>query len=354
MNIENYIDKLRDDGSITINLLCTMQCNFECDHCMYFCSPQRDSKYMSNSVLSDIKEQVNYLQSLDLSVSVNLIGGEPTLNFREFERILNEVTRWEVGIEMTTNGWFLKSAGSTRRFLEIVQPYIDNDGEGLGGYNNQHGLSFSVRISNDEYHTPFRKFNVESALKNIWESCSDDPVLYKETPICATCYEEITDWNEPTPCCDSYIEYDYEEYFNQRIPEPCDGDPWIYTESTKYNQGSSGVIAIGRARHWGRINHSYKNGCYYMTDKLTYTPKGVLTDFCCKGSWMERGTVKDNPIILLMLCSKFKKDNQDYLSCSECRSLCQEWTDDTQETSEWSKAYAKLYKKLEKFELIGV
>jgi hypothetical protein len=123
------LDKARQD-EILISLMLTRKCPFECDHCFYGCSPRESGAYISDEVLSLVHDFYNELNTLEIKVRINLIGGEPTTNLSQFERVLSTGMEWEdfegqpVKVEMVTNGWWLHRENSARRFFEIVKPYV--------------------------------------------------------------------------------------------------------------------------------------------------------------------------------------------------------------------------------------
>ena len=169
-------------------------------------------------------------------------------------------------------------------------------------------------------------------------------MLYSSYPVCNDCCadlepEDINQDDDTCKKCDSYIEHEYKEEFNCHIPQPNENDPWIYVEDHKYD----GVIAIGNAESWGNINHSFGDGCYLNDNKLTYTPDGILTDICCKGSWLNAGSVRDDPIVLLEMANRFKENKKP--DCRNCRDLSEEYINDT-----WDREIEIVYLKLGEYE----
>jgi len=324
INLDSFVED--HDDSVTICLFVTQSCNFECRHCMYGEKLTNSATYMSNEILWEVRNQIEILQSLDIPVTVNLIGGEPTLNLNEFERVLDHVARWDVQIEMTTNGWFLRSLELTEKFLKIVRPYIDTQ-------YSEDGLT--IRISNDDYHTEQRGFDVKQAFDSIWD---DGELFYEKDYYCPDCAEWFDDEDKPDddicPHClenndeEIYLDFDYRDSgFYIDDPRQADDLQWMYIENNdrKYQLGT-GVISIGNGQGWGSINHSWDSGCYKNVSTLTYTPEGQLTDICCRGSWLNLGNVYDNPITLILLAEKFKQEMKPH--CSTCHSDAEYWKEE--------------------------
>jgi hypothetical protein len=287
---------------------------------MYECGTEFKG-WMSDKVLWAVKGQIDSLQELGVHAGINLVGGEPTLNLDRFEHILSQVMRWDVGVEMTTNGWWMNKPSTIRRFMDIVRCYVDPDGHGL---ETRDGLPFSVRISNDQFHDAFRPEGLQGqrlewALSNLWER-DEDGVFYKTKWYCGECDTyRASEWCPKCEedCCDIY-----EEEVCQRPPEPDGDDPWICVESIRSSwRGWATVIPNGR----GRIGGHNDVGCrdYSNADSLSYLPNGRLMDVCCKGSWCEFGTVYDDPLLLLELAKTFTERTKP--SCSGCRELATEW-----------------------------
>ena len=321
---KRYLDTVRED-TVNINLLLTMQCQFSCDRCFYFSSPQMARGYMSDEVLMGVREQAQWLHDHDVGVTINLIGGEPTLNWTEFERVFERVVRWYddgiiYSIEMTTNGWWLKSVRHTRKFFEIVARHTPGFGMDDG---------FSVRISSSQYHDPFRPrfLQGEGALKRrlsaVWEYEEEFKIFYEEEEVCATCGEPPWDWetDECTdPECDG-TQSEYEETWSwpwQPIPQPDSiHGGWIYVDEQRDRMAT---IMTGKA---ARLGFGEDRSEHCRNNVLTYKPDGVLNDVCCRGSDLPIGTVFDKPIKLLYLASRFFKEARP--TCAGCAEDAREW-----------------------------
>ena len=109
---------------------------------------------MSNADIDSIMALAGELEQAGYSVCLNLIGGEPTKDLQQFSRILNCFSNHSacgrVNFEMTTNGWFLRSWESLCKFAAAAGQFIRE-------------REMSIRISNTEYHDPFRSY-VEKRL----------------------------------------------------------------------------------------------------------------------------------------------------------------------------------------------
>jgi hypothetical protein len=318
------IDLEKHQDTVTISLLLTQQCNFHCSHCFYDCGKEQPSEYMSRDVLYKVRQQVNRLMELDIPVSVNLIGGEPTLDLDKFEEILNEVMRWDVEVQMTTNGWWFHEVETCQRFFEAVGRWVyDGSMEDCGP------CGFSVRISNDEYHDKFRPHwlqndKLRGELDNLWDY-DEREVFYTMKWYCPECRKEWESEDRPDddecPDCGCYLETEDEQVMLNIPPRP-DGDmPWLYVER---RGESSGIIPSGGRGTWGSNDAGAKGWCY--PHELSYLPDGTLMDICCKGSWCEFGTVEDDPLVLLEVSKRFTEEVEP--SCRECRERAEEWKEE--------------------------
>ena len=123
----DILSDARND-EITIILLLTRKCPFECAYCFYGCSPRESGSYISDAVLQSAHDFYDELNRLEIKARFNLIGGEPTTNMREFARVFETVTSWydftvaPARVEMVTNGWWLHRRETAERFFEILKP----------------------------------------------------------------------------------------------------------------------------------------------------------------------------------------------------------------------------------------
>jgi organic radical activating enzyme len=141
---------------VVIEPFLTKKCNWKCGHCMYDCSPKSSNDFISDQILDKLKKQVDFLQKLNIPVTINLLGGEPTLQFDKLKHVVDVVSSWNVAITMPTNGWWLVDNSSTKKFMNVFEDLISKDGSGRSS-NNGNGLW--VRISDEQYHSVWRKGN---------------------------------------------------------------------------------------------------------------------------------------------------------------------------------------------------
>lgn len=310
------LEKARDESHVTISLLLTRRCNFECAHCFYECSTKFRG-YMGFDVLSAVEEQALRLRELDIYPEINLVGGEPTLNMEAFGAILHEVMSWNFPVTMTTNGWWLHREKTARQFFNTVAPYVPVDGAG-------HGMEeLCIRISDDKFHDEFRPHWLQNGklshrLNGVWEW--DNEILYEQVLMCPVCHDEFK--NPPKddlcPDCGEYLEYEYYEALDHHLPQPHPDDPWIYVEHRSMNRP---VAPLGRAKYFGWA----EIGCdkYSQAKELSYLPNGKLMDICCKGAWCEFGTVWDDPLLLLTISDTFVRERKP--RCYFCREEAEDW-----------------------------
>jgi hypothetical protein len=319
---------VRTDGT-TISLMLTEQCNFHCDHCFYGCGMHKPKGYMSSKNVLKAIDMAETLSSMNIRISINLIGGEPTLNLKEFKRIFDLVyTAWDPGnidIEISTNGWWLKKASTAIKFFQVVERAACNAPGGI-----EEG--FSVRISNDQYHRWQSNTDLEAQFNDLMETGAiyDDPVLYKEVPYCSKCNHEFkTRYPRRCPKCGTWddIYYEYETLI-ELPPTDLDQLCWIFVQSNKYDNGVDGIIPSGERGHFGRNIKTcgVTDVLYSNADKLTFLPNGKHTDGCCKGSLMPFGDLDDNPFILLALNHQFTVECEP--TCLTCRSDAAQWAID--------------------------
>jgi hypothetical protein len=296
MNIERYRYK-----TVFVELLITEYCNFMCEHCMYDSGTHQSSEYMSDEVLEKIEKQVVFLKKIGAFPCVNILGGEPTINFEKFSHILDIVNSWDCAITISTNGWWLASEKATEKFFAIVGKYVTR----LGG--------FLVRVSNDPYHEKIRKIkNIEHALQKIFANES----LVKKL----------------------------------NIPDRIKSNFWIFEQN--WSAGYYYVSPNGRGKDITNLDYILEVAgskfCFHDLDKgkieqIHYNPKGEVTDGCGYGSWYNFGTVDDNIIFIIEIIQQYKRDRlnsgEEY-NCYTCREMVNEWKDE--KLAEIREAYCNL------------
>jgi hypothetical protein len=342
-----HLEKYKEDG-VTISLLLTEACTFACRHCMYECSPKSDPVYMGDDMLYKVKQQVDLLQDLEIKVIINLIGGEPTMDMEKFAHVLNIVGHWPVDLEMTTNGWWLADSDATKRFMEIMAPYVEESGR---SECMETGDRISVRISNDPYHNEFRPHyltgaaipyyatgqgdKLHTALEGIWE---DGTLFDEEVCVCPECGEKLPDGY----CEDCGVdgEYEFPDEDTVYAPPPDSSDPWIHVEPFYTN--TSGIAPNGRGVGVSTMSDSGSKGSGGVTF-LTYLPDGRLMDVCGRGSWCEFGTVDDSPIFLAEVTKEFFRQREDGSGCWDCRFQADLWRTDHLEETRKAKAHLNTF-----------
>ena len=279
------LNTLRKDG-LLIELLITKKCNMSCVHCMYECGPQCSADYMSNDTLEKVKRQVTFLDSVRSSSTINLIGGEPTINLNEFERIFNKVFEWNTNITISTNAWWLSSEKTTKRFFDIVSKIIPGTGESI---SKNTGRRFAVRLSNDPYHYIQREIkDLDAALVIALEH-------------------------------------------NKNIPVPADKDPWIFAQPLHEKRWV--VMPNGRGRNVSPLwEWEDQNFCFHAKgggiEHVHYEPNGEVSDGCGYGSIYDFGTADDNILYIIEMIRKYKRYRKDcgrVYNCYNCRKMVQEW-----------------------------
>lgn len=273
-------NEFEDVGNFTVSIMLTNSCNFHCAHCMYDCTMPKRVHYISMKNLQNILEQASRLAREDVNVSINLVGGEPTLRMDKFKERLGLVFDYfDFDVNMTTNGWWFDKESTTRQFFNIITPYVDSNGT---------GEQLSIRISNDTYHRPFRKYDKYS-FKERFDSFLEEgytDVLYK---------------------------YSSKEYI-----QPNDRWPYIYSESDTNNYA---VIPNGRGVDCSYI---YTGEChmYGTPDSITYDQYGNITDVCCRGSNLRIGNSNTDIFRAIRTIRKFLLYNkQNHVRCTNCKEV---------------------------------
>jgi len=264
-----------------IELLITKQCNLACGHCMYSCDMNQPSGYMSEEVLAGVKRQVDMLEQLGIYSEINIIGGEPTLNLNEFERVFNTVSSWGTKVQISTNGWWLNSDKNTKRFLDIVSPRIPKNGL---------RKDFVVRISSDMFH-------VERKESLAWKDSLQRLSELRQTDNPADLYSS--------------------QY-------------WMFIQP---NFTNNIIFANGRGREQSNLPKDISFCLWPLDPRIHYNPWGNIEDVCGNGSIYDFGTVDDNMLFIVKLIyeyrewrsKKFKKGR--LFTCYDCRESVQEWKD---------------------------
>jgi sulfatase maturation enzyme AslB (radical SAM superfamily) len=267
--------------SVCISILLTEKCNFTCEHCFYGCGPHKSPKYISHRHLRYIEDMTAKLNcEYGIASTVNLIGGEPTVNLKQFDRVCewaDELNDQGVNIEMTTNGWWLEKPSTTYRFLKSIQRF-------------DYSLStdtISIRISNDRFHDRWHKLDTPYRyILDSLVSCNEHP------------YGNMFE--------DEYHYFDMSKLNNV-----------IFVDQ---DRDESQVVPAGVRGTFGYDDRGSDRRCSFGSS-ISFKPNGKMYDGCGCGSDMPFGTVYDDPVVLMCLESYFinnviRKDN---VSCIDCR-----------------------------------
>lgn len=319
-------------SDININLLITERCNFECDHCMFVSGPKRSSAYLTPEVWIWLGDHIEELHEAGHHVNINLVGGEPTLDMVEFEwrfQMTTDLCR-DTGAswEMSTNGWWLESREMTEKFVRIVGPFLEE--------------CCPVRISQSDYHTPFRSDQVNRLFEMMLHrnphgfSLLDiaDEDLWDGQHLHEGCGGEV-EWDEDQcgDVCQECGEVDPDRpygisYYDQEALRS------IYVDnqtSSGYggNGGPGKISATGRATMWG-----YQEPTCYPYDEddpetiwLTIDAKGHMRDFCCNGgSTVRLGPAVNRPLSEWVDIAKgfLKRVKRNNITCRDCPAFSRE------------------------------
>jgi hypothetical protein len=249
---------------------------------------------MSDNILLKVKKQVDFLEEMGIPTCVNLVGGEPTLNFDKFEYIFKEVSNWNCSLIMSTNGWWIQSDKFTKRFFDIVKNKVISL-ENYEGNRAKDNKLIAIRLSEDPYHDSQRR------IKNLEGRLSD--VL-----------------------------------FELNLPKVTRDFRWIRTEYQDVRDLGQKVIIFpnGRGKNVSTLKQFLnKNNLperYCFADcafsSVHYLPNGEIADGCGRGSVYNFGTVDDNILFIMAMILKYKEErfqNAEIYNCYNCRKMVQKW-----------------------------
>lgn len=269
---EDFEQARESSPHVLINLLLTHKCNLKCAHCMMEAGPDRPAAYLSEDAWLDIAGFAAELKQLGLSVEYNMVGGEPTLNLNEFERVCNLLASTGDCVEMTTNGWWMADVRNINKVAKALLPLLESQ------------QMESVRISNSAYHDtwrskgwkPSRIANYKPALvDNLWDWSSEDGLL--------GALDEDT------------LIYDEEMAWRTRLNHHAIGllDEVLHADK----QDAHGVTSTGRALENQLTWKSSSCGRY---DRLmfTFNPDASIHDLCCNGGKVAAGHARENLALL--------------------------------------------------------
>jgi hypothetical protein len=299
MTGNELVNALSSIEEITVNLLLTRRCNYECAMCMYASSPRMPKDEFRGEDLYAVKEFIDAITMVlrpETGISVKLVGGEPTLNMDHFAWVLDTVSRWErplpdgadwvngISVEATTNGWWLESAESTAAFARATHRIFAHDG-------------LSMRISNSAYHDEFR----HERIRRLFQADSRPPSYGKRQPSKLEDFlEEMLSeqWEEDED--GNFVEHRDAWMINEL--RKAAGDCLLYIDSKM--EGPNKISPVGRAKTNGiGIQDGY---CHPTAEaKFTFMPTkegerpGRLYDPCCNGGKVPLGFADEGVDLLL-------------------------------------------------------
>jgi organic radical activating enzyme len=276
---------------ITIEPFLTKKCNFKCGFCMYDCSSKSSDEFISDEMLSKLKKQVDFLQALNIPVTINLLGGEPTLFFDKLKHVVDIVSTWNVCITMPTNGWWLERNSSTEKFMGIFKDLVVNGN--CFDSNNGHGLG--IRISDEKYHQTWRRGNNNK---------------------------------------EHFTEIFYDPKYSHLRPD--EKYPWIQWQTLNPNylinphgrganiSNMKEQLSIKENVPWRFCTQEYNN----MTlESIHYELNGDISSTCQFGNEHSIGTIDDNILYIILLSQEYNKyrHNLDGYNCYNCTEMFNSW-----------------------------
>lgn len=303
--VETYSD---NSEAMSYNIMVTQRCPFECAHCLNDSSPRSPAGVFGPKDVDSVlrfHETVNDFFKQRQSADFNFIGGEPTLYTSALEFLLRSFQPYG-SLQMTTNGWWLRSAVSFVRVMSAIMDYVDDH-------------DMSVRISHSPYHAKFRTREELQTVEGLlrWRTAvrSDGDIFAEESPlgwmiegvmdnlmansgetvVCRECDHEyrLQEQRSECPACGERNDHEdrYYEVMDMLGLKMCNrGGLRHYIQRflesmlhTTYvdHQRPSGVVATGRA---GRDSVSFEGGQCYTSQKIfTVDPGGAVRDVCCAG-----------------------------------------------------------------------
>lgn len=313
---------IHGDSSLFINLMLTEVCNFSCAHCSMRASPKSPKGFMTHNDLMDIFAFVERITNENTQVTYNLVGGEPTLNLETLEMVLRTLSSHGHSVEMTTNGWWLRSPTAFCDTVAVLRPYL-MDG------------TMQLRISSSEYHDVYRK-GERLALSNherlVAELEEGMPELREAAmtsalkPIVATCPDcgnavrrdpAAEEWH----CgeCDTTL---YDSDIEEQIPiisriwscaaalSEAVASCYLYVD----RQLSTGLTNNGRAADNQMATKGGNCGWDESEVKFTFKPGALVHDFCCSGGPSYGGHASDGLKLLLRRTLLLQELHADYPS----------------------------------------
>ena len=313
-----------EDREVTFALLLTKRCCFACAHCMFAAGPGLAAEWMPSSVIDEVLLTARTFREWGFRTRVNFVGGEPTLDLEQFATIYDHLCCHPLGqdleMEMTTNGWWLRSWKAACRFACIVGKAVADE-------------KLSIRVSNSIWHDPFRRGEKHIISRRALQEALENPYEWFDLPepSCqcggALVYEK--DSRRCERCGNSVSEDEYYEAKDLSMMQPGhhaipllvegikSGNVYIDTKWTEPNR----LSPAGRA---------LKNGiglqdgtCYPASEpKFTINPDGSIRDVCCHGGKAPLGHIRDGALRLFALRFELLKEVHGQFPQAEGRLDC--------------------------------
>lgn len=179
--LKDYTIRKDFNNVVTIKLIIPVGCNYNCNFC-YNKQYSKELRYKDIEIfkknLPNSLEKIATLISPYFPISLDITGGEPTLNVELFKEILNIINispsiKKFCRITLNTNGYNLKK--------------VIKDSEGIINYVNisTHNYSYKQRcitFNSSNIFTTEEYKNLVLELLNVGIDTSTISVLYKEVP----------------------------------------------------------------------------------------------------------------------------------------------------------------------------
>ena len=303
--LEEWRDALAsgEDQEVIFTLLLTKRCCFACAHCMFAAGPGLPAEWMPLSVINEVLLTAKTFREWGFLTRVNFVGGEPTLDLEQFAIIYEHLCRHPLGqyleMEMTTNGWWLRSWKAACRFASIV-------GEAVAGEK------LTIRISNSIWHDPFRKGEKHIIARRALQEALENPYEWFDLPEpscqCGGALVSQQDGCRCKRCGNGLSEEEYYEAKDASMMQPGHHAIPLLLEGIK-----SGCLYIdtkwiepnllspaGRALENGM---GLQDGTCYPASRPQFTinTDGSIRDVCCYGGKASLGHIRDGALRLFAL-----------------------------------------------------
>ena len=115
-----------------IHILLTYNCNYECDHCFLYCSPESEGTF----TLTQIRNLIEDAKKIDTIDTIHFEGGEPFLFYPLLVESIKIAKKAGFKVGIGSNGYWATSQENAQLYIDSI---IDLDVEEL-------------TVSNDIYH----------------------------------------------------------------------------------------------------------------------------------------------------------------------------------------------------------